>query len=384
MNSSLEKRVEDGIPFQGIDVPVTSENVFEVVIQAHYQNLQACLPHIENGQLINENGEPLGDGEAPYYPGVLLAFDGATVLEKVAGRFVRSSAIRETVHTPDASTFLRQLAAEQDPDGAYIYNTAARLLSRIKGELSNRHDGDLDELLKRNLPATFLSADGSKPVTDVGTKTGIAVLTAYALNNEESSRKEKGGYFAGLVDKAIGAIEAVSKLKNLFYPTENKEDKKDKKEDKKLGRVRTVIVKRTPYNGLLGKVAEFAADGLTREFYFDTATAGPFIDAERKIIGVYKEYGRNSQGELVCTAEKRVYVMDGKLYWSREAGEQSLARSPEQSLAERACTPGESFGRYSSALDTLTAHPLFSASPSTYSEKRGKLSPPTPVCSAFF
>lgn len=339
MDISTEKRVEDGIlekkieriladsipssgitstgtPFNSLNEQVTFDTLFETMIQAHYQNLQACLPHLKEGQMVDTEGKPIGEeGEIPYYKGLLLAFDGATILERAATRFVRGGAIRETEYTPNANVFIRQLNAKQDPDGVYVYNTINGQLTRIKGELSNKLDGDLDELLTRNLPPTFLSADGSKPVTDVGTKTGIAVLTAYALNND----KEKG-YFAGLVGKAI------SKLKGLVYHTE------DHAEDKKQGGVRTLIVKRTPYNGLLGIVAEFGRDGLTKGFYFDFANGndrnnGLLIDDERGIIGVYKEYGRNSEGKLVCTAEKRVYAQDGKLYWSTGAFEPNLEQS---------------------------------------------------------
>jgi exonuclease VII small subunit len=234
---------------------VNHGNLFETMMKYHVQNLRQSLPHIQNGQILDKDGTPLEQGENPYYKGLYLIYDGHEILEKASQRIVRGSAIRETTDVPTQHLFFQTLTAKntqhkKDPDVAYLYNTKDAKLTRVKGELSNHCEEDLDHILQRCLPEDFESPDGSLSIYDIGTKTANAVLTAYALNS----------------------------------PTDQG--------------VRTIIVKKTPYGSLgMGKLAEFGKDGLTREFYFEHNPnhTGPFIDPEHHIVGVYKQYAHPHQ-----------------------------------------------------------------------------------------
>jgi len=232
---------------------VNHQNIFEVLMQYHTQNLHQALPYLQNGQILDKDSTPLEQGENPYYKGLYLIYDGQEILEKASSRIVRGSAIRETTYVPTTQQFFQTVAAKntthkKDPDVVYLYNTKDTKLTRVKGELSNHCEEDLDHILQRCLPADFESPDGSSSIYDVGTKTASAILTAYALNRPA----DQG--------------------------------------------VRTIIIKKTPYGSLgMGKLAEFGKDGLTREFYFEHAPhlsprQVPFIDPARKIVGIYKEY----------------------------------------------------------------------------------------------
>ncbi|GEM_PF-2003013 len=229
---------------------VNHQNIFEVLMQYHTQNLHQALPYLKNGQILDKDDTPLEQGENPYYRGLYLIYDGQEILEKASQRIVRGSAIRETTYVPTTSQFFQTVAAKntthkKDPDVAYLYNTTDAKLTRIKGELSNHCTEDLDHILQRCLPADFESPDGSLSIYDVGTKTASAILTAYTLNR----------------------------------PTDQG--------------VRTIIIKKTPYGSLgMGKLAEFGKDGLTREFYFEHNPnhIGPFIDQEHSIVGIHKQY----------------------------------------------------------------------------------------------
>ncbi len=229
---------------------VTHDNLFETLMRYHVSNLNQSLPHFKDGQILDKDGTSLEQGENPYYKGLYLIYDGQEILEKASSRIVRGSAIRETTYVPTQPQFFQTLTAQEtthkkDPDVAYLYNTKDAKLTRVKGELSNHANEDLDHILQRCLPDDFASPDGSIPLQDLGTKTANAVLTAYALNR----------------------------------PTDQG--------------VRAIIIKRTPYGSLgMGKLAEFGKDGLTREFYFEHNPnhSGPFVNPQHHIVGVYKQY----------------------------------------------------------------------------------------------
>ncbi len=229
---------------------VNHDNIFEVLMHYHVQNLHQSLPHFQNGQILDKDNTNLELGENPYYKGLYLIYDGPEILEKASKRIVRGSAIRETTPAPSIEQFFQTIQAnntshKKDPDVAYLYNTTDAKLTRIKGELSNHCTEDLDHILQRCLPGDFVSPDGSSTIYDVGTKTANAVLTAYALNHPQ----DQG--------------------------------------------VRTIVIKKTPYGPLgMGKLAEFGKDGLTREFYFEHNPnhTGPFINQEHNIVGIYKQY----------------------------------------------------------------------------------------------
>lgn len=249
-------------------LPVTKENLFEVMIRHHYLNLQASRPYLERGVMHDHEHLPLIEGETenPHYNGVYLVYDGDRILETASSRIMRKKALRETLEVSTKDSFLEQLRKSGDQDQVFLYNTRKQQLIRVKGEFSNALPGNqsIDELLEKYLPADFMSADGNIPAYEVGTKTANALLTAYALN--------KG------VDKGV----------------------------------RTIIVKRTAYDLGMGKVVEFGKKGLIREFFFQYAPEhqGSFVDEEHKIVGVLREY-QHRRGKQVCTSERYVSVGAG-------------------------------------------------------------------------
>lgn len=251
------------------EVPVTKENIFEVMIRNHYGNLQSALPHLEGKNLHDNDQLPLIEGETenPHYGGLYLVYDGEKILETASFRIMRKKALRETVSVPSEKSFLAQLRSGGDQDNVFLYNTKRQQLTKVKGEFSNAFPagkGSLDDLLEKYLPTNFMSANGSTPAYEVGTKTANALLTAYALNRG--------------IDKGV----------------------------------RTIIVKRTAYDFGMGKLAEFGPDGLTREFFFkyDSEHTGQFVDEEHKIVGVLREY-QHKRGKQVCTSEQYVSFSAG-------------------------------------------------------------------------
>jgi hypothetical protein len=248
---------------------VTEENIFEALILLHYRNLQASLPFLEKGQIQSNKNRPLipGKSENPHYDGLYLVYDGERILKKASKRIMRDDGVRQSAKVSCLEDFFSCLCGssedleeeDADQDKVFLYNTKGKVVYLVKGEFSNslpkgkEHSRRINDLLQYGLPANFLSEDLSRKVTDCGTKTANALLTAYALNH-----------------------------------------KKD------LG-VRTIIIKRTAYGQLgMGKLAEFGSDGLIREFYFEYNPhhQGTFIDEKSSIVGVYKHYSRDATGAL--------------------------------------------------------------------------------------
>ena len=225
---------------------VTHDTLFDSLVHYHVHNLNASLPYISNGQIHNLKHAPLleGQNENPYYKGLLLIYDGETILDKAREIILRKqTGIRETIHVPTLESFLSHLSSQPDDDGVFLYNTVNGTITKVKGELKNHepnNETDLDYLLQQTLPTDFLSTDGHIPSYDAGNKTSIAMM--------------------------------VPRL---------------------LPQVKTAIIKRTAYGHLgMGKLAEFGPNGLTQELYFEHNPfhRGPYINEQHHIIGVHKEY----------------------------------------------------------------------------------------------
>jgi hypothetical protein len=238
-------------------VGVNKENIFEVMVSVHYQNLLECLPYFSGGKILGLEGEELEEGrdEVPHYKGQYLVYDGPEVLNTIAERLARKkNPFKESISVPDKASFLERVCAgNKNTDVVLGYNTAEKTITPIKSEFCNDVK-DMDQLLETHLPYNFASADGSVSVYEVGTKTASAALNADVLNHPQ--------------DKGLRAL----------------------------------LVKRTAYGDLrMGKIAEFGPEGLTREFFFEYAPehTGPFVDEERKIIGVLRDNYHHVDGELV-------------------------------------------------------------------------------------
>jgi len=113
------------------EVPtVTKENLFEVMIGAHYRNLQASLPFFNDGQMHDRDGNALVEGdENPHYQGLYLIYDGAKILKRATSRLARSKAVRELHPVSDLESFVEEVAPQgveskrKNTDVVLAYNT---------------------------------------------------------------------------------------------------------------------------------------------------------------------------------------------------------------------------------------------------------------------
>ena len=250
---------------------VNKENLFEVMMEYHYQNLLACLPHLsEKGQILDAEGKPLleGKSEVPYYKGALILYDGETILKKASDMILRKrNGVRPTEEIGTRSDLIGRLQQEPDQDCVYLFNTHNSRITPIKGELKNHHQEikDLEDLLETHLPKDFLSKTEEIEVYNAGNKTAIAMIAA-----------------------------------------------------KVLPEIRSIIVKRSAYGDLgMGKIAEFGEDGyIRREFFFEYAPdhQGPFVDEEKKIVGIMREYNPMSK-ELA--SEKYISFENGAVQYHK-------------------------------------------------------------------
>ena len=83
---------------------------------------------------------------------------------------------------------------------------------------------------------------------------------------------------------------------------------------RRISNVKVVLAKNTSYgNTGLGVVAELGSEGLERRFFFryDPEHKGEFIDPERKLVGVYQEFRKTSEG-IELTSEKYVTLEPGR------------------------------------------------------------------------
>lgn len=238
-------------------VEVNKENIFEVMMSVHYQNLQDSLAHFSNGKILDLEKQELEEGrdENPHYKGQYIVYDGREVLNTIAERLTRKKTpFKEKISTPTKASFLEQVCAgSRNTDVVLAYNTAEKTITPIKSEFRNDAE-DMDSLLDTHLPYNFASKEGSVSVYEVGTKTANAALNADILNHPK--------------DKSL----------------------------------RTLLVKRTAYGNLgMGKLAEFGPEGLTREFFFEYMPehTGPFVDEERKIVGILRDNYHHVNGQLI-------------------------------------------------------------------------------------
>jgi hypothetical protein len=308
----VNKRVNNDFKYSSRNNPnlencaVNKENIFEVMMVLHYRNLQASLPHFKEGEILDTDNLPLADGESAYYKGSYLVYDGEKIIEKAAQRLIRGNALRESAQITSIDDFVEKLMVKnplsnkrkrKDADIVHLYNTTNGQLTRVKSEFSNEYkkrrsvsemfssalnyfsyfsknhpqsSGKLDDLLRESLPANFVSPDSSVDAADVGSRTASAVLTAYSLNYN----KDQG--------------------------------------------VKTIIIREGPYGSLgMGKLAEFGKEGLTREFFFEYAPnhQGPFIDEKHQIIGVYREYKKQSSGKPPIPVLERIVHFNPNGEW---------------------------------------------------------------------
>ncbi len=246
---------------------ISKENIFDAAILFHLKNLGACASYMDSQGRVYRNKKTLIEGvsENPYTSGFLLVYDGPTVLEKAEEMILRKrNGIKDPVKTETVDDLVNTLQNDPDKDATYFLNTGDRTVTKVKGELSNTppEGEDIESLLESYLPNDFLSTDPiQRPVYEAGNKTAIAIVAARRISN-----------------------------------------------------VKVVLAKNTSYgNTGLGVVAELGSEGLERRFFFryDPEHKGEFIDPERKLVGVYQEFRKTSEG-IELTSEKYVTLEPGR------------------------------------------------------------------------
>ena len=223
-------------------------DIFNLLVHIHSKvNLDKCLRHVNNGRILNDDGEPYDEGEpeCDYYKGFLIFANGDTLVDKLYENEVMSSKPEEFVGINNNAEFLEYFLKQKGNDGAYIYDRKNGKMMRII-ELKN----DPNKLpnnfrLEDKLPNDFVSYKGDISADEIGLKTRLAVRVPAAYTNTEAFQ-----------------------------------------------------IKRSAYTDFgMGKVTHFNKDGLLEEFFFR-------YDHIKGIIGVNRRYQINESNELVKVAEK--------------------------------------------------------------------------------
>lgn len=245
------------------------ENPFELMVQHYCLNaVPKIVPNVQAEGIFDQNKNRLLNkkGENSYFNGFIIVYDGEVLLKRSSEMVNRPrQGFRESVPLPTKEAFMAHFKKEgesEDNDFVHFYNSHTGQDIKYKGELRNSYPGiDLEEILAKDLPQNFLSEDGSVPVYDVGTKTGVAPIIPRA------------------------------------YPG-----------------VKVVILKNTG----TGKVAHFDEHGLVEEFFCpeDMMYGMSFSSKNNlpmKVTGIYRSYrdengrpNRDREGNLVPYVEKMV------------------------------------------------------------------------------
>jgi len=222
-----------------------TKRLFDLLVEHHCKNnLPDCLPAIRDGQVrCFPSWEPFieGEGEVPYYPGLLVISNGPTLVDKLIDNgLAKRDNIEKFSSMSDDEEFFDYINGPGRKDGVHLYDGQNQRITRVH-EINNTslQDSSTDTLLDR-LPPDFVYADGSNfSGGDIGTKTRLAIKLP------------------------------------MNYPS-----------------LEALQVKQTAYGRPgLGKITHFDQYGLLREFFFD-------YDAETEtIVGVRREYLR---GDLVA------------------------------------------------------------------------------------
>jgi len=263
----------------GISIPVhmvmelDKKGVFESAILYLYSFVQ------------NPPQEAPQEGLTEIHPGrlstgTIWVYDGQTVLENAREKqtiLKPTTGIRGTVNVPTLEDLAGLVRSEPNNDVVYFVNTADRTATKVYGGLVNSGPGVDLEALSRRLPLTYSSYGGHISTDDVGRRTDAAMVNAQVLN-----------------------------VPPLGDGSE----------------VRVIIVGETKYaNTDYGKVSEFGPGGLLkREFFFyhDPSSQGPFIDEDKKFLGVVREYvaPQEKGGRVQLKSESYVTLNAGRVEYT--------------------------------------------------------------------
>ena len=248
----------------------TGDKLFQWLVDYHCRhNLPAVLHHVQQGVSYNISGQRLAEGhENPYYHGFLIIANGTTLADRLfQDRVVIDEEVEGFVPLPSKRTLFEYLGKQQDNDGAYIYDSVNRQMTRVY-ELNNNPAALQRPRLVEMVPADFVTYDGTvlPAARNLGTKTRLAI-----------------------------------KLPQTY------------------DQVDTFQIKRSAYTALgMGKVTHFDHEGLVEEFFLDyrPQSTRPFISRNHGIVGVYRRY-RDDEGSPVHSENilvpHRELVVDRKL-----------------------------------------------------------------------
>ncbi|MFH0701318.1 MAG: hypothetical protein V2A62_02690 [Candidatus Woesearchaeota archaeon] len=226
-------------------IELTKKGVFESAVLYLYSFVQ------------NPSREAPLEGITERHPdrlstGTIWVYDGKTVLENAKEKrtiIKPNIGIREEQSVPTLEDLAGLVRSEPNGDVTYFVNTTDKTATKVYGGLRNS-DNEVDlEALSRQLPLTYSSYDGHISTDEVGRRTDAAMVNAHLLNSPPLGDGSE---------------------------------------------VRVVIVGETKYaNTDFGKISEFGPKGLLyKEFFFYHAPEhqGPFMDEEKKFLGILREY----------------------------------------------------------------------------------------------
>lgn len=206
--------------------------------------------------LVDEEGVPFPEGSDDLpsaHKGFLIVANGDTLAARLRrDRFI-SEDPDEFVPLAGKGDFFTYLADQRGRDGAYIFNGARDTIARVAEFNNNPPSLEEGFNVYDYIPRDFVAHDGSAPLSQIGTKTRIAIKFPHAFE-----------------------------------------------------KTRALQLKRSAYSDTrMGKVAHFTKEGLYEEFFF---TKSP--DLEGGIGGVYRRFERDESGLLVPVYE-RVVGLEG-------------------------------------------------------------------------
>ncbi|MBS3175638.1 hypothetical protein J4457_00175 [Candidatus Woesearchaeota archaeon] len=244
-------------------------DLFSLLVRYHIEhNLPPSLPHVtRRSKLRLPNGGLSVEGatENPYQQGLLIIADGETLADRLQKTRVILGGVPEFQKIADWESFRNYLESQDGVDGAYLMDTVNGRIAHVV-ELNNNPDNTEPLELSDLLPDNFLSCDGNVPVSNVGTKTRLALRLPRAYSTGQE-------------------------------------------------RVEALQIKRTAYLSLgIGKVTRITPEGLAEEFFFEhdpnPKSEGPFINKKYGIVGIHRTYERTPEGELRVATETRVDPQD--------------------------------------------------------------------------
>lgn len=220
-------------------------------------NLQESLPKIKNGALDDKGGKyKEGTDKGCPYDGVLIIANGSTLADRLVEDKVIHHKPNEFLGIPSKNNLFDYLNQQSGEDGSYIYDSHRERIANVMEFNNSPPNLSTDFDIYSMIPSDFTSADGSKPLDTIGTKTRLAIKMPQAYQNTEAFQ-----------------------------------------------------IKRSRYGTLgMGKVTHFSDQGLVEEFLFtyDPSSDGPFVHKKKGIIGLLRTYQRDGNGPLYRASEKVV------------------------------------------------------------------------------